>query len=226
MQASVERCFEVPFAAERVWRAFAETRERSQWEADPFEIDARPGGRVHWALPGMECEGEVLEVVPGRLLRHREGSGPHSATEVCVRLEPTQAGTRITITHRNLGEGDEGALAAQSTAAGWELAIADLHVWLERGVAARRFVRRWNDPGFVGRETAAGLEVVRVEAGGFAATAGLQAGDLLLAVGGGPVTTHRELWTLLKEHGPGEKLEVEYLRGRERLAGVATLGPR
>jgi uncharacterized protein YndB with AHSA1/START domain len=224
MQARVEKRFAVPLPVGRVWRAFAETRERSQWEADPFEIEARPGGRVHWRLPGVECEGRVLEVVPERLLRHSEGSGPHQTTEVCVRLEPTEIGTQVTISHDGLGEGEEGAWAAASVDAGWSLALADLHVWLERGVPARRFVRRWLDPGFRGPETAAGLVVGHVEPGGFAEGAGLRPGDLLLAVGGAPVTTHRELWALLKAHGPGAQLGVEYLRGRERGSGVGALG--
>jgi hypothetical protein len=166
----------------------------------------------------------VLEVVPERLLRHSEGSGPHQTTEVCVRLEPTEIGTQVTITHDGLGEGDEGAWAAASVDAGWSLALADLHVWLERGVPARRFVRRWLDPGFRGPETPAGLVVGHVEPGGFAEGAGLRPGDLLLAVGGAPVTTHRELWALLKAHGPGAQLGVEYLRGRERGSGVGALG--
>lgn len=223
MTALVEKVFEMPLPADRVWRAFAETAERSQWEADPFEIEARPGGRVCWALPGMACEGRVEEVVPERRLVHTERSGPHAETRVSVTLEPVRGGTRVTIVHDGMGEGEAGELAAAATSQGWDLALADLFVWLERGVPARRFVRRCIDPGLQARQTLAGLEIAGVAPGGFAERSGLAPGDLLLALGGAPVTTFRELWLLMKEHGPGTQLAVEFLRGRERLTGSASL---
>lgn len=37
MSPRVEKTFVVPVPVERAWRAFAETAERSCWEADPFE---------------------------------------------------------------------------------------------------------------------------------------------------------------------------------------------
>jgi uncharacterized protein YndB with AHSA1/START domain len=223
MTARVEKVFEVALPVARVWRAFAESEERSQWEADPFEIEARPGGRVHWELPGMACEGRVVEVVPERLLVHTERSGPHAETRVSVAFEPVPGGTRVTLVHEGFAGPEAGALAAASTEQGWDLALADLFVWLERGVPARRFVRRWMDPGLEARQTRAGLEITSVAPGGFAEKCGLASGDLLLAVGGAPVTSFRELWVLTKEHGPGAKLSAEFLRGRERLVGSASL---
>ncbi len=82
MSHQVEHTFDVAVSPARAWLAFADGDERAKWEALEYEIDLRPGGRLRWALPGYECEGEVLEVEPERFLRHSEGSGPHTQTEV------------------------------------------------------------------------------------------------------------------------------------------------
>ena len=58
-----------------------------------------------------------------------------------------------------------------------------------------------------------GLLLVRVESGSAAEKAGLEVGDILVAVGGAPVTGHEELVTVLSERGAGAKLEAEVLRG-------------
>ena len=224
MSHQVEPELVVPVSSARAWRAFADSRERSQWEAATFEIEPRVGGRVHWALPGHECEGRVEEAVPERLLRHREHSGPHADTEVTVRFEPVEGGTRISITHAGpgFGAGEDAALAVEATTIGWAQGLADLRVLLDRGVPAGRFMRPWTYPGMRVSETPAGVEIRRVDPGGFADQAGLRAGDLLLALGGAPVFTQRELWVLQREHGPGDKLTAEYLRGSERLSGTGT----
>ncbi len=221
MSGKVEKTFEVAVPVARAWQAFADSRERSQWEAVEFEIDPRPGGRVRWMLPGYEAQGRVEAVEPERLLRHTESAGPHAKTEVTVRLEPVEGGTRISITHAGIPDDGPGDVA--STSLGWSQAIADLTVYLERGVKADRFVRRMLHPGMQTTETPAGLEVRKVEPGGFADRAGLRPGDLLLALGGVPIYTRPELWVLMRERAPGDKLTAEYVRAGERLSGTGVL---
>lgn len=67
---------------------------------------------------------------------------------------------------------------------------------------------------------ARGVRVVEVTPGSPAAAAGLQAGpagDLVLAVGGAPVTTEDELTRALARHAPGEKVAVTiFSRGAYR----------
>jgi uncharacterized protein YndB with AHSA1/START domain len=208
----------------RAWEAFANGAERSKWEAVNYEIDTRPGGHLRWELPNIECEGRVEEVEPHRLLRHTELTGPHASSEVTVTFEEVEGGTRITITQAGFGDSEawRGALGGLST--GWDQAIADLILYLRTGVPARRFTIPLGNPGAGLGETSAGLEVLTVGPGGFADQAGLQVGDLLLTAGGAPVYTWPELWVMLRARGPGGDLDVEYVRGHERLAGAGTLG--
>ncbi len=223
MSHQVEHIFDVAVPVARAWRAFADGDERAKWEALEYEIDPRPGGRLRWTLPGFECEGEVLEVEPERFMRQREGSGPHSQTEITTTFTEIEGGTRIHITHSGFGEGDEAALTVQSVTLGWAQGIADLILYLEQGVKAERFVRRMCHAGLQFTETPAGLKVETLEEGGYAERAGLKPGDFVLALAGVPIFSRPEFWVLMRQHEPGEKLEVEYAREGERGNASAVL---
>ncbi len=219
----IEKTFELQVSPARAWELFADSQERSQWEALEYEIDPRPGGEVRWSLPGIETTGHVEEAVPEKMLRHVESSGPHSGCEITVTFEATDHGTRVCITHAGFGSADGWDEWLDGTSLGWDQAIADLFAYVETGVPARRFATRMQPPGMTMRERAAGLEVRTVTPGQLADRAGLQPGDLLLRVGDTPVFTIRELWVLMREHQPGEALAVEYVRNGERGRGTGVL---
>jgi uncharacterized protein YndB with AHSA1/START domain len=219
----IEKTFELRVAPARAWELFADSHERSQWEALEYEIDPRPGGVVRWSLPGIESNGHVEEAEPEKVLRHVESSGPHSGCEITVTFEATDSGTRVSITHAGFGSADEWDEWLDGTSLGWDQAIADLFLYVETGVPARRFATRMHPPGMTMTERPAGLEVRTVAPGQLADHAGLQPGDLILRVAGTPVFTIRELWVLMREHTQGEELTVDYVRNRERGHGVGML---
>jgi len=70
---------------------------------------------------------------------------------------------------------------------------------------------------FHGLEQTSAVEVAGLESGGPAAKAGLKEGDLLVAVGGSPITNVDEVHRVLASKEIGEELPIEILRGRERL---------
>jgi uncharacterized protein YndB with AHSA1/START domain len=218
-----QRTFTVGVPVERAWAAFADSHERSQWEACEYDIDPRPGGCVHWTLPGIESNGRVEEVVPLQLLRHRELDGPHTKSEITVTFEQVDDGTRITITHAGFGPTEDWDEWLEGTSLGWNQAIADLYVYLETGVTARRFASEMHSPGMTMHQTDAGLRVRSVEPDNLAAQAGLEVGDLVLTVGGVPIFTIPELWVLMREHGAGAKFAIEYVRDGERRRGTGVV---
>jgi uncharacterized protein YndB with AHSA1/START domain len=222
MTEPVRKAFTVAVPPARAWAAFADPVERSRWEAQTYEIDPRPGGRVHWELPGIECSGVVDEVEPERLLRHTEGDGPHRGSVITVTFEAVDAGTRVTITHA--GFGDDWDEWVEGTSHGWDQAIADLVFYLETDVPADRFVTMLPSPGMRLREDASGLVVTRVGPEGFAADAGLAPGDRLLRLGGAPVWTIGEVWVVLRLHSPGDDLSVEFVRDGERRRASGRIG--
>jgi putative serine protease PepD len=76
------------------------------------------------------------------------------------------------------------------------------------------------------RETASGVELTSVDAGGAARKAGLEAGDLVSAVDGRPVETREELVVVVRTHRPGDKVTFGYSRGSARAEAELTLGGR
>jgi len=68
-----------------------------------------------------------------------------------------------------------------------------------------------------------GVKVQEVRDGSPAAGAGIQAGDVLLAVEGTPIQGLRELGTALRAHKPGDTVTVHLRRGDEEIDVQATL---
>ena len=219
MGKSIEKVFTVAVPVERAWSAFADGAERSKWEATVYEIDARPGGAVHWELPGIESYGRVEEVETNRVLRHTELDGPHAKAEITVRFEDLGTSTRVTITHAGFGDGDGWDEWLEGTSLGWTQAIADLIVYLETGVATHRFTAGMSSPGMSMTDIPGGVRVLDVQPVGLAADAGLQRDDLLVRIDGTPIFTISDLWVLMHQRSPGERCTVEYVRDGRMASG-------
>ncbi len=223
MSKKIEKTFVVAVPQARAWHAFVDSHERSQWEADPYEIDPRPGGAVRWQLPGIETTGVVEQVDAPRLLVQRDLTGPHAGAEVTVTFEAVADGTRITITHAGFGEGEGWDEWLEGTTVGWSQAIADLIAYLETGAAPRRFFTAMRNPGMRVVETPAGIEVEHVQPGAMADQAGLRRGDLVLRLRSVPVYSIPELWVLMREHHAGTSFDIEYIRDGEIQRGTGAL---
>lgn len=224
----LEHTFVVAVPVERAWQAFTDGAERSQWEAPEYAIDPRPGGKLRWRIPPWDpVEGEVLEVEPHRRLATTEGAGIlDGATQVTVTFESVERGTRITVVQSGFGTGAGWQDQLEGHRHGWLRSLRDLALYLEAGVASRRFFARWRcDLGMFLSETFTGLRVTEVLPGGWAEEAGLRPGDLLLYVAGLPVFERTDLWAFQIARRPGDNLAVEAAREGDRVHGDAPLRP-
>jgi serine protease Do len=70
------------------------------------------------------------------------------------------------------------------------------------------------------------LVVVQVTPGSGAAKAGIKARDAITAVDGRPIASQGDLLGAIAEREPGEQVEIEVARGKEKLTLTATLGKR
>lgn len=116
----------VPAPPERVWWWITDAGGRAAWW--PYlDLDATPGGRVEERWDDVVTSGEVLEVDPARLLRLSwEDDGWPAATEVELRLEPEQAGTRVTVRHSGWEALPDPESLVREHRAGWRMHLDDL----------------------------------------------------------------------------------------------------
>lgn len=87
------------------------------------------------------------------------------------------------------------------------------------GIKGATFLRQESD----GATVPAGVEVAEVIEGTAAGLAGIQAGDIILSVGGEPLTTMEQLVVMMRFYRVGEEVAVEVERGGERQTIIVTL---
>ena len=111
MTDRIEKTVELRAPVERVWRAITDHREFGQWFQvaldGPFVLGELSTGRItHPAAEGLKWEATVVEIDPPRLFAYTwpHPPGPNDedypgapVTRVEFRLEPVEAGTRLTI---------------------------------------------------------------------------------------------------------------------------------
>jgi hypothetical protein len=215
MKDDFEATFVVELSAKAVWEALTE-RTR----------DGGHPGEVHYVLPGfpslppLDVAGASctpLEVEAGRLLRVRKDHEPCAGTEIAVRLEQAGSGTRITVVQSGFGSFLD--IVGRDTVFGHgHHIVADLRLYLERRITVPG--TRWGAClGASTRPTPTGLEVVSVDPGGVAESAGLRAADLLLTLRGIRLHDLPQLWTVLALTEPGSRAAVTWARGNEPMGG-------
>jgi uncharacterized protein YndB with AHSA1/START domain len=142
---------EIDIAAppERVFKALTTSAELAQWfnggESCPNKIwrmDARRGGRYYYAtekgtvavngVSDFECEGEILEFDPPRLLEYTWIANWHLdkklPTVVRWELTSTAKGTHVKVTHSGLATE---AVAREDYRGGWPGVVAHLKAFVE-----------------------------------------------------------------------------------------------
>jgi len=207
MDDRFEATFRVDASAAEVWQRLR--------EAEP-PAPMRPG---QWWLPAFESPADQLDCDEGRSVRLVKAAQPCAGTEIAVTLEASGSSTKVTVVQSGFGALFDHMLNALSI--GWSHIVADLALYLQTGARGGRHIAPWASIGCSVREVQAGIEVDTVF-GGLAAQAGLAPGDVVLAVGSAPVVFERELQTLMRVFGTGDKVEVTWARGGQifRATGV------
>ncbi len=220
--ADYERSLTVAAPVSRVWRAFTDPEDLRAWHGTAIQFEAREAGRVLFRDAGYpEVSGRVRRVVPERLL-HWDVDGE----DIAIVEEFAPAGTGTTVTVRQQGPTLLPAHERQAYTLGWDESLADMALLVEHGVRYSRHMSPRCQFGAEVESGVAGLTVVSVTSGSGAAQAGLRPGDVLVRLGGAPLFSRSDLALLTREHPPGSRLEVAFVRSGRMLTGIATLHPR
>ena len=220
MKDDFEATFVVDLAPDEVW----ETLTRRTLQADPGSE-----AEVHYVLPGfpsfapLPLKGAsctLIEMQVGRLLRVRKDHEPCAGTEIAVRLEQAETGTRVSVVQSGFGPFLD-IVGRDTVFLHGEQIVNDFRLYIERGLTVAGTA--WGaNLGARPRQTPVGLEIVAIDPGGFAERAGLQADDLLLTIGGIRIHDLQQLWTVLALIETEKKTEISWARGRESMSGSAT----
>ena len=132
MKDDFEATFVVEMAKDDVWEALT----RQTVEADDG------GSDVHYVLPGfpsfppLDVPGArctLVEMQAGSLLRVKKDHFPCAGTEIAVRLEQADTGTRVTVVQSGFGAFLD-AVGRDTVSAHGHQIVRDLRLYLERGL--------------------------------------------------------------------------------------------
>jgi uncharacterized protein YndB with AHSA1/START domain len=222
-----------------VYRAFTNATTLREWFSDGAHVEAREGGAiVVWWNEGFLARGVYARLnVGSRVDFTWDGTGEPAPTAISVMLEARDGGTFVSLTHDHIGSGEAWQRARDEIQKGWTVGLENLQSVLETGDDLR-FIRR---PmlGIVGGdeltpEKAAELGVpvtqgIRIDGpveGMGAHQAGLIKNDVLTFMDGKPVTTWQSLIAALSAHQAGDRVEVIFHRGTEKIVAAMELSRR
>lgn len=97
-QPTIERSVDVEAAPEEVWERIVDGDLSEEWLG--VKIVPRPGGPV--TVPEEETIGTVEEVEPGRSITWSWRQPDGDPSQVTIDVEPTETGSRVTVTERLL----------------------------------------------------------------------------------------------------------------------------
>jgi hypothetical protein len=189
------------------------------WERLTGSAAARREGKERLWLPGFDSDATLSARDEERELRATKDDEPCAGTEIVVTLEDDESGTRITVVQSRFG--DWMPPMYDQMAVGWRHIVADLQTYLSTGVHARRHLRAWGDLGAAVTPDSGGLRLDPVRDGSLAARLGLLDGDLLVVLGGAPVSNHDDLLTVLRVLGDRPDVSAEWVRAGQLMAATA-----
>lgn len=210
------------------YRMFANATALREWLCDVATLAAKPGGRLYLAWnSGYFASGEFAEVQPKeKLVFTWQGRGDPARTQVQVTFTEKDGGTRVGLEHSGLGDDEAWSQSRKEIERGWQAGLENLAAVMDSGEDLR-LVRRpmlgitvgeYNEG--IAKELGIPVsEGVRLDSpleGMGAEAAGLQKDDVLVSLGGQPVTDFISLTNALQGRNAGEKVEVVFYRGPDK----------
>lgn len=220
----------------QVYRAFTNATALREWLSDGATTRPQPGGRFYlWWHSGYYTSGEFISLEPDRSVSFTwQGRGEPAPTQVKVTLDGDSASTKLCLSHT--GEGKVWEVAREEFQKEWSRSLENLVSVMETGQDLRvtnRPMLGINVGDFntelaakLGTPVTEGIRLDGVLEGMGAYSAGLRKDDVIVGIQGKVVTNFPSLVTTLQENRAGDRVEVEYYRGPEKLTCTMELSRR
>lgn len=129
-------------APERVYEVFTTGEGLDAWFTEGAEVDARPGGEIHfrwrdWGPDKVTAEdgGPVLEAIrPRRFVFQWHPEDESYATTVAVDFIPEEGGTTVRLHESGYQDTPSSRVCLMDCAAGWGEALTLLKMYVEHGI--------------------------------------------------------------------------------------------
>ncbi len=216
---TVKKIVNIEAPIEIVFESFLTETRLSEWFCQDAQLETRLGGRfyAYWDNPAFYAMGEFLEVIPNQLLRFTWHDKEGTSTIISVRFEnPDQTNLQFEFEH-------ELGVVAENI---WEIALKSLKSSLEIGYRTEILERPFL--GILGGhfETTTGLYLEGIAEGSSLASAGLQAGDVVVQLGNLALTDFEVIGKVLSQHQLGDTINLLYQRQTTTQAAQMTLKTR
>jgi uncharacterized protein YndB with AHSA1/START domain len=224
---------------ELAFESVTQASELREWFSDQAWTQVEPGGRyaVRWNQ-GYMVEGTFKTLdPPHKAAVTWRGTGDPGKTTVKFRVKARDdGGAKVTVIHSGFGAGKKWDRAVQEAEKGWKLGLENLQSTAKTGVdqriARQPFLGIY--PSVLNAEQAA-KEGIAVEEGIYvngtlddsgARAAGLDKGDVIVAISGAATPSFQALNDAVRPHRAGDVVDVELVRGQELETVQLTLGKR
>lgn len=208
-----------------VYRAFTNATALREWLADVVEADARKDGRLYlWWNVGYYAVGLYGDLEKDKSIAFSwHGLGEAHPTQVNVKLEADKGGSRVTLTHSGIGDGEPWVKSIEGFKREWESSLENLQSMLETGLDQRIYRRpmfgmagaNQVDADFAKKHNLPveeGLQLTVVIDGLSAHNAGIRKGDILVGLGEYVIKDFPTLRDALGAHKAGDRVEAKYYR--------------
>jgi uncharacterized protein YndB with AHSA1/START domain len=222
----------------RVYFAFTHAIALTEWMCDFATVAPRPGGRMYlWWHGDFYSSGEYVSLEENKAVVFKWfARGESAPSKVSVMLMEKDGGTLVTLEH-TVPDGEDWKKRAEGFKAEWDSTLPNLAQVLETGLDKRTFERpmlgiNMSDfnaeiAGAMGVPVKDGirLDFLPEEMGAF--KAGLRKDDVLVALGGQPITNDfGTLVMALQGKKGGDKVEVVFYRGPKKMTVTMELTKR
>jgi hypothetical protein len=211
--------FRVAASVDRVWERLT-TFAGTPYEGDPGDPADLATDQM-W-LPGFDASATVVTAdEPSRLVA-RKDHDPCGGTRIEFGLAPAGDGSATVVDLSQTEFGDWLDAMYEIIGVGWRHIVADIEAYLEFGVHPSRHLRPWGDLGADISPAPGGVLVGAVRPDGLAAELELVDGDVLVVLGGAPISSIDDLITVLRvliraEHS----VDAEWIRDGVLMTGAA-----